>query len=46
VLPRAKGQIRVARATTSITAAVDARIRSVFAREIEHFGYSRPAALQ
>ena len=44
-LPRAKGARRDPRAETPITGAVDARIREVFAREIEHFGYSRPAAL-
>jgi hypothetical protein len=44
-LPRAKGQIRDERAATPITPEVDARIRDVFAREIEQFGYTRPATL-
>jgi hypothetical protein len=42
-LPHAKGARRGARAATPMTDAVDARIRDVFAREIEQFGYSRPA---
>jgi hypothetical protein len=44
-LPRAKGQQRDGRVETPITDAVDARIRDVFRREIEAFGYARPAGL-
>jgi hypothetical protein len=43
-LPRAKGQLRSAETEVSITPAVDARIRQVFANEIREFGYSRPAS--
>lgn len=42
-LPRAKGQIRPTDSSNAITPAVDARIRSVFAEEIRHFGFVRPA---
>jgi hypothetical protein len=44
VLPRAKGQVRERDVDTPITPPVDARIRQVFAREIEEFGYARPAS--
>lgn len=42
-LPRAKGQHRPANPRAPISPSVDRRIREVFAREIDHFGYSRPA---
>ncbi len=43
-LPRAKGQFRAGNPRVSMSPDVDARVREVFANEIRHFGYSRPAS--